>query len=254
MAKTVQSRRVQQQPLVTTVTSHGTWPRFLRGVTTAQALVLLGVAGWLTDLEAGAIAVGFVVGLALLRFRTGLSGRVLLTLLNLDVLAWMALGLTTNLATRQGGVAVALPAALTATSVLGLVAAIVTLSAAARTRMSKTPAMLGMAGLVAVATALVVGVVTAGSTAGAGDLSITAADVRFSSTELTHEPGQVTVTFDNRDLFWHTFTIDELDVDLAVPVKGERTVTFVAAPGSYTYYCRIPGHEALMSGTLVIGG
>lgn len=41
----------------------------------------------------------------------------------------------------------------------------------------------------------------------------TAADVRFSSTELRHEPGQVTVTFDNRDLFWHTFTIDELDVD-----------------------------------------
>jgi hypothetical protein len=29
--------------------------------------------------------------------------------------------------------------------------------------------------------------------------------------------GRVTVVLTNHDLFWHTFTIDELDVDLEAP-------------------------------------
>jgi hypothetical protein len=42
------------------------------------------------------------------------------------------------------------------------------------------------------------------------------------------------------DLFWHTFTIDELDVDLEAPLGGTREATFTAPPGptGFTVGCR----------------
>jgi hypothetical protein len=47
----------------------------------------------------------------------------------------------------------------------------------------------------------------------------------FSTTSLTTPRGQVTVVLTNHDLFWHTFTIDELHVDLEAPMGGTREVT-----------------------------
>jgi hypothetical protein len=44
----------------------------------------------------------------------------------------------------------------------------------------------------------------------------------------------------NHDLFCHTFTIDELDVDLEAPLGGAREVSFTAPPGTYRFYCRCP--------------
>ena len=66
--------------------------------------------------------------------------------------------------------------------------------------------------------------------------------------------GRVTVGVRNSDLFWHTFTIDAAGVDVAVPVGAVRQAAFDAAPGSYTFYCKIPGHaQAGMRGTLTVG-
>jgi plastocyanin len=43
-------------------------------------------------------------------------------------------------------------------------------------------------------------------------------------------------------------------VDVRSPVGRLRAVTFEAKPGTYTYYCRIPGHATLgMRGTLRVG-
>ena len=45
----------------------------------------------------------------------------------------------------------------------------------------------------------------------------------------------------------------ELGVDVKSPVGGERQISFDAEPGTYTFYCAIPGHETLgMIGTLTI--
>ncbi|HEV8164573.1 MAG TPA: plastocyanin/azurin family copper-binding protein, partial [Actinomycetota bacterium] len=61
-----------------------------------------------------------------------------------------------------------------------------------------------------------------------------ARNVRFDPTTLTAQGGKVTVAVRNRDLFWHTFTVD-------------------AKPGTYRFYCRIPAHAAVgMHGTLVV--
>ena len=63
----------------------------------------------------------------------------------------------------------------------------------------------------------------------------------------------MTVSLANHDLFWHTFTIERLGVNLDVPVGGSRSVTFTAALGTYTFICRIPGHAAAgMRGTLTV--
>ena len=65
---------------------------------------------------------------------------------------------------------------------------------------------------------------------------------------------QVTVHLANRDLFWHSFTIDHPAVNVDVPVGGARQVTFTLPPGTYRFYCRVPGHrQAGMEGTLRIG-
>jgi plastocyanin len=52
----------------------------------------------------------------------------------------------------------------------------------------------------------------------------------------------------------HTFTIDELDIDLRTsggqPATLERTFD---EPGEFTFYCAIPGHrDAGMEGTLTV--
>jgi plastocyanin len=78
--------------------------------------------------------------------------------------------------------------------------------------------------------------------------------VAFQPASLTAPSGQVTVDLTNQDLFWHSFTMNRPAVNLDVPVGGERRVTFSAEPGSYEFYCRVPGHrQAGMVGALRVG-
>jgi uncharacterized cupredoxin-like copper-binding protein len=57
----------------------------------------------------------------------------------------------------------------------------------------------------------------------------------------------------NLDAFDHDFTIDELDVQLLMGANETVEGTFEARPGTYTFYCSIPGHrEAGMEGTLTV--
>jgi uncharacterized cupredoxin-like copper-binding protein len=57
----------------------------------------------------------------------------------------------------------------------------------------------------------------------------------------------------NADPMPHDFTIDDLDVAEAVDSNDTKTITFDAGPGTYTFYCSIPGHlESGMEGTLTV--
>jgi plastocyanin len=86
-----------------------------------------------------------------------------------------------------------------------------------------------------------------------GDLVLQADNTAFSRSRLEAHRQNIVIVLANHDLFWHTFTIDSLDVDLKVPVEGERTVAFSAPPGRYQFYCRIPGHSSAgMRGTLIV--
>lgn len=84
-----------------------------------------------------------------------------------------------------------------------------------------------------------------------GDETLVAEDVEFAPTDLQADPGDVGVHVDNKDQARHTFTIDELDVNLELPAgKGART-SFSAEAGEYAFYCTVPGHED-MKGTLTV--
>lgn len=230
------------------VVSRLSWRRLLVLAALADMVVILVVAAVLSDLEAAAVGVGFIAGSALLRWRTGLAGRILLGLLFVDVLAWMALGALTNIGAGEAVGAVVVPAVLSGISVTGLIA---TVADGRRTAAWMPGAAIALGAAVVVAAAMAAVLTPPGSAAGA-DVSIVSEDVAFDTAALDVEAGEVTIELTNRDLFWHTFTVDELGVDLAVPVNGGRQVTFDARPGTYRFYCRIPGHETRMAGTLTV--
>lgn len=50
-------------------------------------------------------------------------------------------------------------------------------------------------------------------------------NTNFSQSELISESAQVMLSLSNHDLWWHTFTIDELGVDLKVPMGAERDLS-----------------------------
>ena len=145
-------------------------------------------------------------------------------------------------------------AGLAAVALLGLVAALGFLTR--RSSPSTTAPWAGVISSILVLIGLVVwGASTARAETEAGDIHLVAKNVAFTETEIAATAGEVTVTLENRDLFWHTFTIEELGVDLRVPVGAELPVTFEAPPGEYEFICAIPGHsEAGMHGTLTVEG
>lgn len=228
------------------------WHALLRRAGAAEVALLAVAAIGLRDLEAAALTVGGLVALGLLRFRSGLFGRLGLGLLSADVAAWMATGAVSNLTHGEGFWETALPVALTVTAVTTLVAA-----AAAITHRSAGSAVRIVAGIAVAALVLGVGAAAIGvgtkPTLRSGDLSVITEDVRFSDETLEAEAGRIGIAVSNLDLFWHTLTIKELDVNVNVPVGAERRVEFEASPGTYEVICAIPGHvQAGMKGTLEV--
>ncbi len=71
---------------------------------------------------------------------------------------------------------------------------------------------------------------------------------------LTVSPGD-TIEIVSDAILEHTFNLDALAIDVAVP-PGQTVEVMMpddAAPGAYEFYCTVPGHkEAGMAGTLVV--
>jgi len=90
------------------------------------------------------------------------------------------------------------------------------------------------------------------------DLSAPAdGSLAFDQTELTTEAGTVTVSFDNPASLSHDVVIeDEAGEEIgATDLIAESTAstTVDLQPGTYTYYCSVPGHrEGGMEGTLTV--
>ena len=235
-----------------------TWGLLLRVGGAKTALLMIAVGIVLSDAEAIAIGVGLAVGVGLLSFRSGLLGRLALLVLGLDVLGFMAAAAIANLTGGEGAGAVAVPLALSLGAAVTAIAAVCDFLRHRGRNVGGRPVVAGVAiGSVLI---FVAGLVLA-AVGGFGDpVKLQAGDVllkmkaaKFAREKITVAGGQIGVVVDNEDLFWHTFTIDELDVDVRVPVAAKRRAVFTAPPGTYTYYCAIPGHQAIgMEGTLVV--
>jgi plastocyanin len=234
------------------------WRRLVVVAALANAVVLFGYGLTRGDREALVFGVIMLVGVGLLRVGTGLVGLLVLAALFVNIEFWMFPAANGNATYRAGLVDLLVPASLVAFSLagfIGAVAAVVHLRDPAAGRGAAGPT--GILAVVFIFASL--GLVWAMTDAETvvvpeGALEVQTINVSFVPDTLRAGGGQVTVAVRNRDLFWHTVTIDRLGVDVRVPVGGLRTASFEAEPGTYSYYCRIPAHEILgMRGTLTVG-
>ena len=95
----------------------------------------------------------------------------------------------------------------------------------------------------------------------AGEAPDAATAQNVTSFDIYFEPAEVTIpvntdvpfTLPNDGAAPHNFSIDELGISIdQAPGSAEKTV-INAPPGTYEYYCNVPGHkEAGMVGTLIV--
>ncbi|MCI0814732.1 MAG: cupredoxin domain-containing protein [Chloroflexi bacterium] len=86
-----------------------------------------------------------------------------------------------------------------------------------------------------------------------GATTVQAIDFAFDKASIGGEAGStVEIDFSNEGLATHTFTVDEIDVDLQLSPGESGTVQFTFPDESFEFYCRF--HPTQMRGTLEPGG
>ena len=221
-----------------------------------ETVLLFAAGAYLRDAEALAFAFVVLATLGWIFFRPGRIVPVLVrTLIFADVAIWMVPAAFTNAINHDSLFSILLPGILGTTAVVGLIAAAGFLisrgNQAAGGRVARGVAALGLA-VIVVASGVALATASTPTISGAA-IVISATNARYSATTLTADHGTVTVDFTNNDLFWHTFTVPALGVDIRTPVKGHSQTSFNAAPGSYEFFCAIPGHKQIgMRGTLIV--
>ncbi|MBV9309337.1 MAG: hypothetical protein JOZ73_00810 [Solirubrobacterales bacterium] len=94
-----------------------------------------------------------------------------------------------------------------------------------------------------------------------GGLTIGAApsgQLRFTKRSLSAKAGRVTIRFTNSSPIDHNLTIQQGTGGAVIGATptfhgGTRTVTVSLRPGTYTFFCTVPGHrDAGMQGTLTV--
>ncbi|MEY2468388.1 MAG: hypothetical protein QOF21_1086 [Actinomycetota bacterium] len=207
------------------------------------AVVLFATGVFVRDLEAIAIAVLLVVGVLLLGVRRGLIGRIALGLLFADVMFWMAPAAWVSILDRTSFICLAVPLVLVIFCLAGTLGLL---------RVPTRAAAIASVALLAVGLAAPPLVGDSEDIPGPGEATrVSSRGASFSMSQLTAVGPEVTLVLHNKDLFWHTLTIDKLDVNLRAPLGAKRVARFNASPGTYKFYCAIPGHEAAgMKGTL----
>src|SRR4051794_2020908 len=95
---------------------------------------------------------------------------------------------------------------------------------------------------------------TSAPVAGAGEIPVKASSFKFDPKAVTVKAGQAsTVALTSTDI-QHDFTVDDLHIHISAgPGKTTKASITPAQPGTYRFYCSIPGHKSAgMVGTLVV--
>jgi len=82
-------------------------------------------------------------------------------------------------------------------------------------------------------------------------------NLAYTTTQMTAKPGKVTIDFDNPQALDHNVVLEnskgEEIARTELVADGSESTTADLKPGTYQYYCSVPGHrEAGMEGTLVV--
>jgi plastocyanin len=105
-------------------------------------------------------------------------------------------------------------------------------------------------GAAAVAALATIGSLIAAATVDAearqeGDIAI-ASDRSVFPSEVEMPAGDAVLWLDNRDPFHHTFLIDDTDIRAVMPANSSVRVPVDLAPGSYRFWCDVPGHDSMV--------
>lgn len=77
--------------------------------------------------------------------------------------------------------------------------------------------------------------------------------LRFEPDALSAPAGTVTIELVCGSAVNHNLVIDDTDEQVAACAPGQRGVGSIdLGPGTYTVVCTVPGHEAVMRGTLTV--
>jgi len=82
-------------------------------------------------------------------------------------------------------------------------------------------------------------------------------DLAYTSDAATAKAGQVTIDFNNPQALTHDVQIEDAQGEevggTELIASGEDSTTVKLEPGTYTFFCSVPGHrEAGMEGTLTV--
>lgn len=91
--------------------------------------------------------------------------------------------------------------------------------------------------------------------AGGSAITVTAKEFSFDPKELKLEAGQATaIVIKNAGAVEHDITLDAPAFKVsALPTKTGQAELTIPAPGTYTFYCSVPGHRvAGMEGTVTV--
>jgi plastocyanin len=237
------------------------WSKLLLWAAIAVAILqaVVGIAHF--DREALAFAVLFAIGVVILaraRQRRGVytATVIILGLLFADVAFWMITATWSNARNHEQLLYIVEPLALACASAAGLIAVAGCLVDRRDRAAQRATGAVTIGAIATFVLCLGAAAVTGWGkeqTQGPNDLTVKIHNTAYSNTNITAASRQVTLYVTNDDLFWHTITIDQLGVELPLPVGSHRRITFTAPSGTYTFYCRIPGHrQAGMVGTLTI--
>lgn len=75
-------------------------------------------------------------------------------------------------------------------------------------------------------------------------------DIEYLEAPESASAGEVTIGLDNQGGIVHDVTIDELDVHVEAPGGETASETYEIEPGTYEYYCSVPGHRSSMNGEI----
>jgi uncharacterized cupredoxin-like copper-binding protein len=90
--------------------------------------------------------------------------------------------------------------------------------------------------------------------AAAAPVTVVSHDIYFDPKEVTIPANtDVTVDLPNEGVTLHDFSIDALGIRVSIQPGATESVVINAPPGTYEYYCNVPGHkEAGMVGTMTV--
>jgi plastocyanin len=234
-----------------------TWRHLLRYAAIADLIVMAIVGIALRDKEALGFAGAILIGILFLEIRSGIAGMIMLAVLTLDAAVFMLPAAASNSTHRGGFVDLLIPLSLGVISVSGFFASVGSILRHRKGSSSRSAAVIVQVMVAVFIVALIAGTVSQRASkaeaARAGDVRVEMRNTAFLQTTLEAQVGSISVAVANHDLFWHTFTVDALHVNVDVPIGADRRVTFEAPRGRYEFYCRVPGHRAAgMHGTLIV--